>query len=81
MADVLSEAGHDVTVVMPEMDEEQLERTGTKITKRIIRTPGDPRSSQARGTFSRCLNLVPGKKRFDLAVRADRAKVWRGEWF
>ncbi|CAJ0594202.1 unnamed protein product [Cylicocyclus nassatus] len=46
MADVLKEAGHDVTVLMPEVDEEHLNYTGVESTARIIRTPGDPRTSE-----------------------------------
>ncbi|RCN38659.1 hypothetical protein ANCCAN_15416 [Ancylostoma caninum] len=54
IADVLSEGGHDVTVVMPEMDEEQLHRTGVKVTKKIMRTPGDPRARQVRSSEMSC---------------------------
>ncbi|KIH68469.1 hypothetical protein ANCDUO_01193 [Ancylostoma duodenale] len=44
IADVLTSGGHEVTLLMPEIDEGELTRTGVKLTKRIIRTPGDLRS-------------------------------------
>ncbi|WKY07850.1 hypothetical protein Q1695_007382 [Nippostrongylus brasiliensis] len=44
IADTLTEAGHDVTVLMPIMDEEQVNKTGVKLTKNIIKTPPDPRT-------------------------------------
>ncbi|CAJ0589634.1 unnamed protein product [Cylicocyclus nassatus] len=44
LADVLTEGGHDVTVLMPEVDEEQLNHTGTELTKKIIRVRGDFRT-------------------------------------
>ncbi|RCN27383.1 hypothetical protein ANCCAN_26882, partial [Ancylostoma caninum] len=44
IADVLTSGGHEVTVLMPEIDEGELARTGVKLTKTIIRTPGDLRS-------------------------------------
>ncbi|KAK6729965.1 hypothetical protein RB195_006796 [Necator americanus] len=44
IADVLTNGGHDVTVVMPEIDTGELERTGVRVTKKIIRTPGDMRA-------------------------------------
>ncbi|VDL76115.1 unnamed protein product [Nippostrongylus brasiliensis] len=46
IADTLTEAGHDVTVLMPIMDEEQVNKTGVKLTKNIIKTPPDPRTME-----------------------------------
>ncbi|ETN73819.1 hypothetical protein NECAME_13390 [Necator americanus] len=46
IADVLTNGGHDVTVVMPEIDTGELERTGVRVTKKIIRTPGDMRAKK-----------------------------------
>uniref|UniRef100_A0A7I4YPX6 UDP-glucuronosyltransferase n=1 Tax=Haemonchus contortus TaxID=6289 RepID=A0A7I4YPX6_HAECO len=43
IADILTEAGHDVTVLMPLMDMDEVNRTGVKLTTKIIRTPQDPR--------------------------------------
>ncbi|KAL6737700.1 hypothetical protein Aduo_011321 [Ancylostoma duodenale] len=43
IADTLTEAGHDVTVLMPVMDYEQQDKTGLKLTKKIVRVPTDPR--------------------------------------
>ncbi|KAL6737703.1 hypothetical protein Aduo_011324 [Ancylostoma duodenale] len=43
IADTLTEAGHDVTVLMPIMDYEQQDKTGLKLSKKIIRVPADPR--------------------------------------
>ncbi|KAK6040687.1 hypothetical protein COOONC_21809 [Cooperia oncophora] len=44
LADTLTEAGHDVTVLMPILDEEQKNKTGVKLTKKVIKTPPDPRN-------------------------------------
>ncbi|KAK6040071.1 hypothetical protein COOONC_22423 [Cooperia oncophora] len=33
-----------VTVLMPVMDEEQQNKTGVKLTKKVIKTPADPRN-------------------------------------
>ncbi|KIH61780.1 UDP-glucoronosyl and UDP-glucosyl transferase [Ancylostoma duodenale] len=46
IADTLTEAGHDVTVLMPVMDYEQQDKTGLKLTKKIVRVPTDPRMAQ-----------------------------------
>ncbi|EYC14472.1 hypothetical protein Y032_0040g228 [Ancylostoma ceylanicum] len=46
IADVLTSGGHEVTVLMPEIDEGELTRTGVTLTKKIIRTPGDVRSKK-----------------------------------
>ncbi|XGW26425.1 hypothetical protein V3C99_007216 [Haemonchus contortus] len=43
IADTLTEAGHDVTVLMPVMDGKQENMTGVKLTKKIIKIPPDPR--------------------------------------
>ncbi|VDO87788.1 unnamed protein product, partial [Haemonchus placei] len=43
IADTLTEAGHDVTVLMPIMDNEEAHKTGVKLTKKIIKTPPHPR--------------------------------------
>ncbi|EYC33737.1 hypothetical protein Y032_0002g957 [Ancylostoma ceylanicum] len=43
IADTLTEAGHDVTLLMPIMDTEQEKKTGVKLTKKIVKVPGDPR--------------------------------------
>ncbi|KAK6752108.1 hypothetical protein RB195_003492 [Necator americanus] len=43
LADILTEAGHNVTVLMPLMDPAQKDKTGLKITKNIIMVPTDPR--------------------------------------
>ncbi|VDO70593.1 unnamed protein product [Haemonchus placei] len=43
IADTLTEAGHDVTVLMPVMDGKQENMTGVKLTRRIIKVPPDPR--------------------------------------
>ncbi|XGW26415.1 hypothetical protein V3C99_007213 [Haemonchus contortus] len=39
IADTLTEAGHDVTMLMPIVDVEQENKTGVKLTKKIIKTP------------------------------------------
>ncbi|WKX89179.1 hypothetical protein Q1695_008661 [Nippostrongylus brasiliensis] len=44
IADVLTAGGHDVTILMPELDEAESNRTGVRLTKRIIRIKGDPRA-------------------------------------
>ncbi|EYC33730.1 hypothetical protein Y032_0002g953 [Ancylostoma ceylanicum] len=43
IADTLTEAGHDVTVLMSVMDLEQQDKTGLKLTDKIIKVPTDPR--------------------------------------
>ncbi|KAK6050372.1 hypothetical protein COOONC_12125 [Cooperia oncophora] len=43
IADTLTEAGHDVTVLMPVLDKELEHFTGLKLTTKIIKTPTDPR--------------------------------------
>ncbi|XGW26414.1 hypothetical protein V3C99_007213, partial [Haemonchus contortus] len=43
IADTLTEAGHDVTVLMPIMDKDEAHKTGVKLTKKIIEIPPDPR--------------------------------------
>ncbi|KHJ80101.1 UDP-glucoronosyl and UDP-glucosyl transferase [Oesophagostomum dentatum] len=43
IADTLTEAGHDVTVLMPIIDYTQEEKTGVTLTKKIIKVPADPR--------------------------------------
>ncbi|VDM73572.1 unnamed protein product [Strongylus vulgaris] len=55
LADVLTEGGHDVTVLMPETDIDEVNRTGVEITKRIIRSPGDPRATKVTNY---CFTLV-----------------------
>ncbi|KAK6042618.1 hypothetical protein COOONC_19877 [Cooperia oncophora] len=44
LADTLTEAGHDVTVLMPILDEDQQNKTGLKLTTKAIKTPPDPRN-------------------------------------
>ncbi|VDP14068.1 unnamed protein product [Heligmosomoides polygyrus] len=44
IADALTEAGHDVTMLMPIMEVEQENKTGVTLTKKIIKTPPDPRA-------------------------------------
>ncbi|CAJ0594198.1 unnamed protein product [Cylicocyclus nassatus] len=44
LSDVLTEGGHEVTILMPEIEEDYLNQTGTELTKKIIRIPGDPRA-------------------------------------
>ncbi|XGW26417.1 hypothetical protein V3C99_007213 [Haemonchus contortus] len=39
IADTLTEAGHDVTMLMPIVDVEQEDKTGVKLTTKIIKTP------------------------------------------
>ncbi|VDL76110.1 unnamed protein product [Nippostrongylus brasiliensis] len=39
IADTLTEAGHDVTVLMPILDVDQENKTGIKLTKRVIKIP------------------------------------------
>ncbi|KHJ96492.1 UDP-glucoronosyl and UDP-glucosyl transferase [Oesophagostomum dentatum] len=43
IADALTEAGHNVTMLMPILDFEQIDKTGVKLTKHIIRVPTDER--------------------------------------
>ncbi|CAJ0603983.1 unnamed protein product [Cylicocyclus nassatus] len=43
LADTLTEAGHNVTMLMPIMDEEQQNKTGVKLTTNIIKVPIDER--------------------------------------
>ncbi|KHJ94168.1 UDP-glucoronosyl and UDP-glucosyl transferase [Oesophagostomum dentatum] len=43
LADALTEAGHDVTVLMPVVDIEEEHKTGLKLTKNIIKIPANPR--------------------------------------
>ncbi|KAL6737708.1 hypothetical protein Aduo_011327 [Ancylostoma duodenale] len=43
IADTLTEARHDVMVLMPVIDYEQQDKTGLKLTKKIIKVPTDPR--------------------------------------
>ncbi|CAJ0604434.1 unnamed protein product [Cylicocyclus nassatus] len=43
IADTLTEAGHNVTMLMPVMDFEQENKTGVKLTKHVIKVPTDPR--------------------------------------
>ncbi|KAE9414423.1 hypothetical protein Angca_002752, partial [Angiostrongylus cantonensis] len=43
IADTLTEAGHNVTVLMPVMDMEQKDKTGLKLTKNVIKISADPR--------------------------------------
>ncbi|KAK6752062.1 hypothetical protein RB195_003469 [Necator americanus] len=42
IADTLTEAGHNVTLLMPVMDYEQQDKTGVKLSKNIIKVPADP---------------------------------------
>ncbi|ETN69959.1 UDP-glucoronosyl and UDP-glucosyl transferase [Necator americanus] len=42
IADTLTEAGHNVTLLMPIMDYEQQDKTGVKLSKNIIKVPTDP---------------------------------------
>ncbi|WKY07852.1 hypothetical protein Q1695_007384 [Nippostrongylus brasiliensis] len=44
IADTLTEAGHDVTVLMPILDTDQENKTGLKITKNIIKVPPAPKN-------------------------------------
>ncbi|KAL6744574.1 hypothetical protein Aduo_017497 [Ancylostoma duodenale] len=43
IADVLTEGGHNVTVLMPEMNKDLVNVTGLRSTKRVVRSPGEPR--------------------------------------
>ncbi|VDM60371.1 unnamed protein product [Angiostrongylus costaricensis] len=43
IADTLTEAGHNVTVLMPVMEIEQKDKTGLKLTKNVIKIPADQR--------------------------------------
>ncbi|CAJ0603982.1 unnamed protein product [Cylicocyclus nassatus] len=43
LADTLTEAGHNVTMLMPIMDVEQVNKTGVKLTTNIIKVPVDER--------------------------------------
>ncbi|KAK5973649.1 UDP-glucoronosyl and UDP-glucosyl transferase [Trichostrongylus colubriformis] len=42
LADTLTEAGHDVTVLMPILDEEQQNKTALKLTTKVIKIPPPP---------------------------------------
>ncbi|KAK5965198.1 UDP-glucoronosyl and UDP-glucosyl transferase [Trichostrongylus colubriformis] len=42
IADTLTEAGHDVTVLMPILDKDEGHKTGLKLTKKIIKPPTVP---------------------------------------
>ncbi|KAK6752067.1 hypothetical protein RB195_003472 [Necator americanus] len=42
IADTLTEAGHNVTILMPVMDYEQQDKTGVRLTKDIIKVPPAP---------------------------------------
>ncbi|KAK6018440.1 hypothetical protein OSTOST_15977, partial [Ostertagia ostertagi] len=57
LADTLTEAGHDVTVLMPIMDEDQQNKTGLKSTKKVIKIPPDPRNHE----MSKYKNDILGK--------------------
>ncbi|VDM66379.1 unnamed protein product [Strongylus vulgaris] len=46
IADTLTEAGHNVTILMPVMDIEQQDKTGVKLTQHIIKVPCDPRVAE-----------------------------------
>ncbi|KAE9412732.1 hypothetical protein Angca_002908 [Angiostrongylus cantonensis] len=48
IADTLTEAGHNVTVLMPVMHVEQEDKTCLKLTKNVIKIPADPRVYELR---------------------------------
>ncbi|KAJ1367114.1 hypothetical protein KIN20_027966 [Parelaphostrongylus tenuis] len=48
IADTLTEAGHNVTVLMPVMNYEHRNRTGLKLTKNVIKIPLDPEPNDVK---------------------------------
>ncbi|CAJ0603984.1 unnamed protein product [Cylicocyclus nassatus] len=46
LADILTEAGHNVTILMPIIDNEEMDLTGVKLTKNIIKLPPDERIAE-----------------------------------
>ncbi|WKY07833.1 hypothetical protein Q1695_007370 [Nippostrongylus brasiliensis] len=63
IADTLTEAGHNVTVLMPIMDVDLINKTGLKITKNIIITPPDSRTVELQKNkadmFSKVWTMQP----------------------
>ncbi|CAJ0604369.1 unnamed protein product, partial [Cylicocyclus nassatus] len=63
IADTLTEAGHNVTMLMPVMDTEEEHRTGVKITKNIIKVPAHPRVAEyykhRKETFGNAWTMQP----------------------
>ncbi|WKY07857.1 hypothetical protein Q1695_007386 [Nippostrongylus brasiliensis] len=63
IADTLTEAGHDVTVLMPIVDMDQESKTGVKLTKRVIKIPAQGKVIEAmKGKdkiFNRMWTMAP----------------------
>ncbi|KAK6016754.1 hypothetical protein OSTOST_17759, partial [Ostertagia ostertagi] len=58
IADTLTEAGHDVTVLRPLMDDELENKTSLVLTKKVIKTPTDPRVKELMKSRVRLLNKI-----------------------
>ncbi|XGW26409.1 hypothetical protein V3C99_007211 [Haemonchus contortus] len=58
LADTLTEAGHNVTILLPIMDEGQQNKTGVKLTTKIIKVPADPRSRAMFGSVDDILSKM-----------------------
>ncbi|KAJ1367117.1 hypothetical protein KIN20_027969 [Parelaphostrongylus tenuis] len=83
IADALTEAGHNVTVLMPMMSYEHKDRTGLKLTKNVIKIPPDPRLHDVKheeeiihmwtgGTS--VLGLLKGQKRME--TESERIRMF-----
>ncbi|KHJ87755.1 hypothetical protein OESDEN_12462 [Oesophagostomum dentatum] len=79
LADTLTEAGHDVTVLMPVIDYEQQNKTGLRVTKKIIMVPPDPRvrkmKEYEKGMINDIWSMEPSI--FELTRVHDEAKITR----
>ncbi|PIO62702.1 hypothetical protein TELCIR_15727, partial [Teladorsagia circumcincta] len=58
IADTLSEAGHDVTVLRPLMDDELENKSKLTLTKKVIKTPTDPRVKEVMKHRASLLNTI-----------------------
>ncbi|VDO31551.1 unnamed protein product [Haemonchus placei] len=58
LADTLTEAGHNVTILLPILDEGQQNKTGVKLTTKIIKVPADPRSRAMFGSVDDILSKM-----------------------
>ncbi|KAK5969270.1 UDP-glucoronosyl and UDP-glucosyl transferase [Trichostrongylus colubriformis] len=58
IADTLTEAGHDVTVLMPVLDKNEANKTGLKLTKKVIKPPLVPRVQEMMKSKSEMLSKM-----------------------
>ncbi|KAK6752861.1 hypothetical protein RB195_003951 [Necator americanus] len=84
IADTLTEAGHNVTVLMPIMDPDMENQTGLKLTTHVLKVPADNRTAamflqKARST-AKLWDLDPSAYgMIELAILVAKSFTWQCE--